>query len=326
MRFKCANHRLRLNDQSYFAPIGTLCGQNVAVWDALTAFDGKEQAALFAHCASSAVNALHEPANRYNEGRVSAHGVCQRLAQADVLARAVGLDMAAVGWKPTVDNYLGRVTKPRILEAVHEAKGEQSARLIDHLKKGDMAREAERLLDGTGWLPEPLRLVEVDIAGRDAAGEAEALRVPRHRRGRGRRRCRRGAAARHRCRIIHACGVASATPQFPIFTDEPGHSVFVTAGLIAWLPCWALLFWSSDASIPDSISKNFDTLLRSASNGNPALMEWPDAITGKSRYVICAVGREGRDYLFTPFGHLADGNPYDAYLPPAETLPGQSPA
>jgi ParB family chromosome partitioning protein len=145
------------------------------LWDALTAFDGKEQAALFAHCASSAVNALHEPANRYNEGRVSAHGVRRRLDQADVLARAVGLDMVAAGWKPNVDNYLGRVTKPRILQAVREARGEQSVQLIDHLKKGDMAREAERLLDGTGWLPEPLRLVEVDIAGQDADGEAEAL-------------------------------------------------------------------------------------------------------------------------------------------------------
>ena len=70
------------------------------------------------------------------------------------------------GWKPTVDNYLGRVTKPRILEAVREAKGEPSVQLIDHLKKGDMAREAERLLDGTGWLPEPLRLVEVVPRGR----------------------------------------------------------------------------------------------------------------------------------------------------------------
>ena len=69
--------------------------------------------------------------------------------------------MVAAGWKPTVDNYLGRVTKPRILEAVREAKGEPSVQLIDHLKKGDMAREAERLLEGTGWLPEPLRLVEV---------------------------------------------------------------------------------------------------------------------------------------------------------------------
>jgi len=69
-------------------------------------------------------------------------------------------------------------------------------------------------------------------------------------------------------------------------------------------------------SIPDHIRTNFDTLLRAASNGNLALMECTDAITGEPRYVICAVGREGTDYLFTPFGHLADGNPYDAYLPP----------
>jgi ParB family transcriptional regulator, chromosome partitioning protein len=145
------------------------------LWDVLTAFDGKEQAALFAHCASSAVNALHEPANRYNGGHVSAHSVRGRLDQADGLARAVGLDMVTAGWKPNVDNYLGRVTKPRILEAVREAKGDQSVQLIDHLKKGDMAREAERLLEGTGWLPEPLRLIEVDAAGQDADSEVEAL-------------------------------------------------------------------------------------------------------------------------------------------------------
>ena len=38
-----------------------------------------------------------------------------------------------------------------------------------------MAREAERLLDGTGWLPEPLRLVEIDAVEHDAGGEAGAL-------------------------------------------------------------------------------------------------------------------------------------------------------
>jgi len=144
------------------------------LWDALTALDGSAQASLFAHCASSAVNALYEPANRYNEGRVSAHGVRRRLDQADVLARAVGLDIVAVGWKPTVDNYLGRITKPRILEAVREAKGEPSAQLIDHLKKADMAREAERLLRDTGWLPEPLRLDEA-VAAQEPAGDAEPL-------------------------------------------------------------------------------------------------------------------------------------------------------
>jgi ParB family chromosome partitioning protein len=79
----------------------------------------------------------------------------------DRLARAVDLDMAEVGWRPTVDNYLGRVTKSRILEAVCEAKGESAMQLIDHLKKSEMAKEAERLLEDTRWLPEPLRLAEV---------------------------------------------------------------------------------------------------------------------------------------------------------------------
>lgn len=92
-----------------------------------------------------------------------------------MLARAVDLDMVRAGWKPSVDNYLGRVTKPRILEAVREAKGESSAQLIDHLKKVDIAKEAERLLDGSGWLPEPLRLVDPDAASGEQESEAGPL-------------------------------------------------------------------------------------------------------------------------------------------------------
>jgi ParB family chromosome partitioning protein len=141
------------------------------LWDALLQFDATEQAALFAHCAAYAVNALCEVVPRYDNGRISAHTVERRILHSDVLARAVGLDMVAAGWKPTVDNYLGRVTKPRILEAVTEAKGEQTAGLIDHLKKGDMAREAERLLDDASWLPEPLRTP--DIEGPATSGKAE---------------------------------------------------------------------------------------------------------------------------------------------------------
>jgi ParB family chromosome partitioning protein len=83
--------------------------------------------------------------------------------------------MAAAGWRPTADNYLGRVPKARILDAVREAKGEQSAQLIDHLKKAEMAKEAERLLDGTGWLPEPLRLAGIETETDVPTGEAEAL-------------------------------------------------------------------------------------------------------------------------------------------------------
>ena len=145
------------------------------LWEALTTLDGTAQASLFAHCASFAVNALYEPANRTNQGRVSAHGVRTCLGQADVLARTVGLDMVRAGWRPTVDNYLGRVTKPRILQAVREAKGDSSAQLIDHLKKADMAKEAERLLDGSGWLPEPIRLVDIAPVPVGQEGEAGAL-------------------------------------------------------------------------------------------------------------------------------------------------------
>jgi ParB family chromosome partitioning protein len=133
-----------------------------ALWDWLETLDESRRTALLAHCVSFGVNALYEKGDRYSGSGISAHGVQQRILQADRLAFAVGLDMVEAGWRPTVDNYLGRVTKPRILEAVREAKGEQAAQLIDHLKKAEMAREAERLLEGTGWLPEPLRTQRVD--------------------------------------------------------------------------------------------------------------------------------------------------------------------
>ncbi len=147
------------------------------LWNALSALTGTEQAELFAHCASFGVNALYERADRYGNGAISTHGVQQRLADADHLARAVGLDMIDAGWRPTVGNYLGRVTKARILEAVREGAGERASQLIDHLKKGDMAKEAERLLADSGWLPEPLRLVDSDVKAIDtnAGDEDEAL-------------------------------------------------------------------------------------------------------------------------------------------------------
>jgi len=135
------------------------------LWDALTAFDRENKTALFSHCAALTVNVVKEPWNRRPDA--FAHG--------DQLARAVDLDMAAAGWRPTVENYLGRVPKVRIIEAVREAKGEHSARLIEHLKKADMAREAERLLDGAGWLPEPLRVAQTGMEVDASIGEAEAL-------------------------------------------------------------------------------------------------------------------------------------------------------
>ncbi|WP_336972206.1 ParB/RepB/Spo0J family partition protein [Sphingobium aromaticiconvertens] len=152
-------------------------GDDAALWDWLVDLDDGSRMDLLAHCVSFGVNALHEKPNPYSGMGVSQHGLEIRLSQADRLARSTGLDMIAVGWQPTVGNYLGRVTKPRILEAVREGAGDRAAELIGHLKKGDMAKEAERLLADTSWLPEPLRMVdegaEVDLASTE--GDADDL-------------------------------------------------------------------------------------------------------------------------------------------------------
>jgi ParB family chromosome partitioning protein len=117
------------------------------LWDVLTTFDLEARQRLFAHCVSLTVNAVHEPWSRRPRA----------IAHADRLATSLSLDIAATGWSPTADNFLGRVTKARIVQAVREAKGADIARRIEGLKKGDMVQEAERLLAETNWLPEPLR-------------------------------------------------------------------------------------------------------------------------------------------------------------------------
>ena len=132
------------------------------LWNALTDLDGDSRQALFAHCVGLTINAVHQPYDRRPKA----------LQHADRLATAVQLDMTAAGWAPTSDSYLGRVTKARILDAVREAKGDKAADRIAHLKKPEMAKEAERLLDGTGWLPEPLR-----TANLEQNNGAEASRV-----------------------------------------------------------------------------------------------------------------------------------------------------
>ena len=67
------------------------------------------------------------------------------------LAQAVGLDMAA-WWKPSNEGYFRHVPKAAILEAVEQFAPSHVTRLAK-LKKADIASEAERLADGTGWMP-----------------------------------------------------------------------------------------------------------------------------------------------------------------------------
>ena len=127
---------------------GLLPRQAADLWATLVGLDADSRAALLAVCVGRGVNALVQPWDR----RAGA------VAHADCLATHLGLDMAADGgWTPTVGNYLGRVTKARILAAVREARGEAAAERIASLRKPEMAEAAERLLAGAGWLPTPLR-------------------------------------------------------------------------------------------------------------------------------------------------------------------------
>jgi ParB family chromosome partitioning protein len=138
------------------------------LWSVLAGFDADSREALFAHCVGLTVNAVHEAYNRRPKA----------IAHADRIAGAVSLDMAAVGWRPTAEAYLGRVTKGRILAAVREARGARAAERIAGLKKAEMATAAEELLAGTGWVPEPLRTPGQVFAAvepeTEAAAEGEA--------------------------------------------------------------------------------------------------------------------------------------------------------
>ncbi|MBE7728251.1 ParB/RepB/Spo0J family partition protein [Komagataeibacter sp. FXV3] len=148
-----------------------------ALWRWIDGLDDTSRMALLAHCLSFGVNALYERMPAY--GAVSQRSVTERLKRADRLASALSLDLVEAGWQPTVENYLGRVTKARILQAVREARGGETADRIAHLKKPDMAREAERLLDGSGWLPEALRTVgladQAQVETVTAGGDMEAI-------------------------------------------------------------------------------------------------------------------------------------------------------
>ncbi|VVE57737.1 chromosome partitioning protein ParB [Pandoraea horticolens] len=125
---------------------------------------------LLAVCAASTVDVVTPRATQRQPGAE--------------LAQAVGLNMAA-WWKPTAEGYFRHIAKPAILEAVSQYAPAHVTRL-SKLKKTDIASEAERLADGTGWMPAvfqtghhtepedaPDAVDEAD-APEDAADEVEA--------------------------------------------------------------------------------------------------------------------------------------------------------
>lgn len=126
-----------------------------ALWVHVAALSQARRLQLLAHCAALSVNAVQAQGRR---GRALDH--------ADALATRLSLDMADY-WTPTVESYLGRVTKARILDAVTEGVSPDAARQIAGFKKEPMAAQAEDLLRDRRWLPPILRPPEVIEAAED---------------------------------------------------------------------------------------------------------------------------------------------------------------
>ncbi|WP_291535937.1 hypothetical protein [Brevundimonas sp.] len=121
------------------------------LWAVLSPMGGTDLLDLLAVCAGVGLYAVRDPHAR----RPGA------LAQTETLATAVGLDMTGT-WAATAEGYFSRVSKARVLEEVTEAVGAEEAGRIAGMKKADMAEAAERLVEGTGWLPPVLRTAAVN--------------------------------------------------------------------------------------------------------------------------------------------------------------------
>ncbi|MEE9937500.1 MAG: ParB N-terminal domain-containing protein [Achromobacter xylosoxidans] len=74
----------------------------------------------------------------------------------DRLSSIVDLDMGK-WWRPTVQSYLGHVSKDRIAAVVSEAVGAEQAEGLLTMKKAEAAAAAEELLADTRWVPELMR-------------------------------------------------------------------------------------------------------------------------------------------------------------------------
>ncbi|MGJ7497885.1 ParB/RepB/Spo0J family partition protein [Variovorax sp. RT4R15] len=98
---------------------------------------------LLAYCTARSVNAVTARPRTANHS--------------DALAEALGVDMAD-WWMPTAACYLNGVSKAKALEAVKDATGVDAAQATAGMKKAEVVAYCASKLEGTRWLPSPLRV------------------------------------------------------------------------------------------------------------------------------------------------------------------------
>ena len=152
------------------SPAGTLLGRAATEWgervpgssDTMFAWLLKQDQGtlldLLAYCTACSLDAVASKQRSHDHS--------------DDIAQALGLDMAD-WWVPTCANYLSQVSKAKAQEAVKEATGSDPAKELDGKKKADAVAWCAGKLEGTRWLPLPLRILVVR-AGRLGVDYAHA--------------------------------------------------------------------------------------------------------------------------------------------------------
>lgn len=70
-------------------------------------------------------------------------------------------------------------------------------------------------------------------------------------------------------------------------------------------------------AIQEGYVKNLDMIIQAAKNGDTALMECTDAVTGQTVIALCAVYQDEQEqFNFVPLAKMFDGNPYEELNPP----------
>ncbi|PZR81453.1 MAG: hypothetical protein DI537_38160 [Stutzerimonas stutzeri] len=103
-----------------------------------------------------------------------------RIAQANQIAQAVDLDMRS-WWSPERE-FLSRLSKSTIATILREAGcSEDAAKAIERSPKTEAVAQAERELDGKGWLPSPLLTpgaVQADATNREHDDGDDEAQMP----------------------------------------------------------------------------------------------------------------------------------------------------
>jgi len=133
--------------------------KSAELWDALIAYTDEQLDALNAY--GVALTVALETGNKGLTGKLLA---------------SLDFDMAQ-HFEPTAANYLGRVKKDLIVHALSEAgKVEDKAALLK-MKTRELASEAERRLNGAGWVPSLIRTPVAKPAAAKAKGASKAAKA-----------------------------------------------------------------------------------------------------------------------------------------------------